>query len=341
MVLHPLLALGVTALALPWRTAGPNAESSAFLPIRRHFAKGSGSAVSNSEAAAVNDMTPCHQETIMSQEVRGGLVWLARLGYAARGVVYVVVAYFAIRAALGAGQTVGTQEATLEILSQPQGAVLLWIVAIGLLAHSLWRFAQAAADIDGHGTDAKGIAVRAGLAGSGVVNGLLAMFVFGVLGAGLDRFGAGSGGSGGGPDTLQQLLGFQNSQWAVYLVALIPLGVAIAHFIKAWKAKFERHFECREETMRYLRPVARVGLVARGVVFLLIAWLMLLGGSRYEPTDPPGVEETLQAVQGMPAGGWLLLAIGVGLLAFALYSFAEAVWRRINLQPAMRMAWQR
>lgn len=269
----------------------------------------------------------------MSKEVHGGLVWLARLGYAARGVVYLVVAYFAIRAALGAGRTVGTQEAALEILSQPQGQILLWIVAIGLLAHGLWRFAQAGADTDGHGTDAKGIVVRGGLAGSGVVNLLLAMFVFGILGAGLDRFGAGGGGSTG-PDALQRLLGFESSQWMVYLIALIPLGAAIAHFIKAWKAKFERHFDCDEATMRYVRPVSRIGLAARGVIFLVIAWLMMLGGSRYQPTDPPGLEETLQAVQGMPAGGWLLLAIGVGLLAFALYSFAEAIWRRINLPAA-------
>ena len=35
--------------------------------------------------------------------------------------------------------------------------------------------------------------------------------------------------------------------------------------------------------------------------------------------------------KGMPAGGALLLAIGVGLLAFAVYSFAEARWRRIDL----------
>lgn len=96
----------------------------------------------------------------MSREVHVGLVWLARLGYAARGIVYVVVAYFAVRAALGAGRAVGTEEAALELLSRPQGAVLLWIVAIGLTAHAVWRVAQASADTDGHGKDAKGLTVR-------------------------------------------------------------------------------------------------------------------------------------------------------------------------------------
>lgn len=87
--------------------------------------------------------------------------------------------------------------------------------------------------------------------------------------------------------------------------------------------------------MRLVRPVSRIGLAARGGSFLIIAGLLFMGGSRYEPTDPPGLKEALEALQGMPAGGALLLAIGVGLLAFAVYSFAEARWRRIDLSEVM------
>ncbi len=41
-------------------------------------------------------------------DVTRGVVWLARSGYAARGVVYVIVGFFALMAALGAGDTVDT-----------------------------------------------------------------------------------------------------------------------------------------------------------------------------------------------------------------------------------------
>ena len=37
----------------------------------------------------------------------------------------------------------------------------------------------------------------------------------------------------------------------------------------------------------------------------------------------------------VPLGSWLLMAIGLGLLAFALYSFAQALWRRIDLQEVL------
>jgi len=49
---------------------------------------------------------------------------------------------------------------------------------------------------------------------------------------------------------------------------------------------------------------------------------------------PPGVEEALAFVQGLPAGMILLIVMGIGLMAFAAYSFAEATYRRINVEDA-------
>src|SRR5690606_5178651 len=96
-----------------------------------------------------------------------------------------------------------------------------------------------------------------------------------------------------------------------------------------------RYFECDEHVMRVVRPISRVGLAARGVTFLIIAALLLIGGNRYDVSDPPGLKEALEALQSWPQGTWLLMAIGVGLLAFAIYSFAQALWRRIDLEPVL------
>jgi hypothetical protein len=63
--------------------------------------------------------------------------------------------------------------------------------------------------------------------------------------------------------------------------------------------------------------------------------LLLTGGSRYSPTDPPGVKQALETLQQLPAGESLLLAIAAGLFAFALYSVAEACWRRIDLSEVL------
>ncbi|MCW3150037.1 DUF1206 domain-containing protein [Stutzerimonas stutzeri] len=263
-----------------------------------------------------------------------GVIWLARSGYAARGVVYAIVAFIAVLAALGAARSVDTKGAIQQLLAQPFGAGLLWLIVIGLLAHVAWRFTQGIRDTDRHGSDAKGLLIRGGLLGSGGVNLLLALFTLSLI-SGLDTLASGNSSGGGKADLLQRLLGLQHSKWLIYVVALVPLGAGIAHLIKAWRAHFERYFQCDSQTMRLVRPISRIGLAARGCVFLIIAALLFMGGSRYQPTDPPGLKEAFEALQRLPAGSWLLLAIGIGLLAFALYSFAEARWRRIDLSEVM------
>ncbi|WP_241729909.1 DUF1206 domain-containing protein, partial [Pseudomonas sp. SST3] len=85
-------------------------------------------------------------------EVSRGIVWLARSGYAARGVVYVIVGAFAFLAGIGSGDTVGTKGAIQQLLGQPFGETLLWIMVVGLVAYVAWRLTQAITDPEGHGT---------------------------------------------------------------------------------------------------------------------------------------------------------------------------------------------
>jgi Domain of Unknown Function (DUF1206) len=91
--------------------------------------------------------------------------------------------------------------------------------------------------------------------------------------------------------------------------------------------------------MRWLRPLSRFGLIARGVTFILIGILVLRGGLRYgsggEGSGRPGLQDALQAVQGYPAGWLILLVIAVGLAAFGVYSLAEAAYRRVDPPPAL------
>src|SRR3546814_11634027 len=121
-----------------------------------------------------------------------------------------------------------------------------------------------------------------------------------MLVSGLYRFSEGGGGSGGeSTDSLMRFLGLKHSHWLIWAIALIPLGVAIAHLIKAWRAHFERYFQCDERTMQLVRPISRVGLAASCCSFLIIAGLLFMGGSRYAPTDPPGHKDELEALTGI------------------------------------------
>lgn len=87
----------------------------------------------------------------------------------------------------------------------------------------------------------------------------------------------------------------------------------------------------------WLRALARAGLVAYGVLHLLIAWLALqmARGIAAADADQTGA---LQTVAGGPGGGRVLLwAIGLGLLSLALWQGGEVLlWWHGLLDPEHR-----
>src|SRR5207248_1476310 len=114
------------------------------------------------------------------------MTWLARLGYAVKGVVYLIIGGLAAALAVGHGGAATDQRCALQtIATQPFGKFLLAVVAIGLVGFALWSFIQALFDTEGKGKDAKGIIGRLGYVGVGVSYAALAFGAFQlVLGTG-------------------------------------------------------------------------------------------------------------------------------------------------------------
>jgi hypothetical protein len=257
--------------------------------------------------------------------MRSWIEALARGGYAARGIVYVLIGFLAVLAAFGRAETPDTESALEALLAQPFGTVLIWLIALGLVAFAIWRVVQALRDADDHGGDAKGLTIRAGLLLSAASYAALAVLAASLVSA---------FGGGGGEDPSARWLGAVHGArlaWlAVYVVAAVLVVVGAAHVVKGLRAGFEKYFRCGEDVMRWLRPLARFGLIARGIVFLVIAGLIFRGGLAYDAEQQPGLADALRAVQNYAFGWFLFLAIALGLLAFGLYSLAEARYRHIS-----------
>lgn len=260
-------------------------------------------------------------------EPMGALKLIARAGYAARGVVYLIVGYFALLAAINWGKVSSTREALETILGQPHGVALLGLAIAGLLGHAGWRLAQSLLDADHHGADLKGLAVRAALLGSALVHLSLAVFAIGLI---LQWDASGIGASAAGWFAALAERGWARGMTLV--LALVTLGVGIAHLVKGWRAGYERHFAADEEALARFRLICRLGLIARGLVFAVVATLTFYAGAIHDFEAAPGLDEALASVQALPFGGLLLAVMACGLLAFAFYSFAEAVYRRVDMR---------
>ena len=253
---------------------------------------------------------------------------VARTGYAARGVIYLIVGGLAALAAFGrGGGTTGSRGALTELLNAPFGTVLLAVVAIGLLCYSAWRATQAFMDADGHGTDLKGLLIRGGLAVSAIIHVGLAFFALSLI------FGQEHGGSSdaSSQEWTAWLMSQPFGQWLVALVGAAVIGAGIAHFIKAWTAKFERHFDMNARERKFITPVSRVGLFARGVAFVLIGGFFVVAAWQQDPSEARGLSGALQTLQQQPYGWALLGLLAIGLVAFGIYSLLESRYRRVAI----------
>jgi hypothetical protein len=258
--------------------------------------------------------------------------WLARSGYVARGAVYLLVGWFSLAAAWTGARPTDAHEALLRIIDQPFGDILLCAVAAGLVFYALWRLVQGIFDLDDHGTDAKGLAIRGALLVSAVLHVALAFFALAIA-LGWQRSGEGENAS---RDWTAWLLAQPFGRWLVAGVGLAVIVAGFAHFAKAWREGYRRRLRADARTMRIVAVVARIGLAARGIVFCLIGAFFVLAAWHSDPSESGGLGKALLTLQAQPYGPWLLALTAAGLFAFGTYSVIEGIYRRIDSPRVMQ-----
>ncbi|WP_372425960.1 DUF1206 domain-containing protein [Salinarimonas chemoclinalis] len=256
----------------------------------------------------------------------------ARVGYAARGIVYMLVGGLALMAAVGAGgDTGGSRDALASLLDEPYGKVLLAVIALGLLAFAVWREVAAVSDADHRGSSGKGLAIR----GAHVISGF-AYLSLAVYAAGLAFGWATGGGSGGGSgDEGAQgwsawLLAQPFGRWLLGLVGLVVAGVGIGFLGRAWKGDVTKHLRYAPEQRGWVVPLGRAGFAARGVVFLIIGGFLVLAGWQAQSSEARGLGGALRTLQEQPYGWVLLGLVAAGLFAFGAFGVVQAVYRHID-----------
>jgi hypothetical protein len=262
------------------------------------------------------------------------IAWMARAGYAARGVVYLIIGVFAVLAALGARQRgVGGIGALEALLEQPFGSILLAIVAGGLLCFALWRLVQAIFDTDHHGNDARGLFRR-------VVLGLASLFYFGLAGIAVSMICGRRqpAEDQSARDWTAWLLAQPFGQWLTAALGGTIVIVGFALGIKAWRAEFRRHFKVDRGSLNWIVALGIVGSFGRAIIFALIGTFLVIAAFRFNSGDAAGMPGALRSLQSQPYGGFLLWLTALGLLAFGALQFVEAVWRRVDTSELPKAA---
>ena len=254
-----------------------------------------------------------------SGPVRAG----ARLGLAARGLVWVVLGALATQIALGDSAQADQGGALRAIAERPLGGTLLVVVAAGFAMYALFQLLEAAVghrDETGH----KRTGERAVSAVKVVVYGALAVSTLRVL----------SGGSGDDPtqSLTARAMALPGGRPLVGLVGalLVVVGAALA----ARGLKHDHDDDC--DTAKLPRPLRRpavwvgvAGHLGRGVVLALVGLFVVRAAWQFDPEEAKGLDAALQTVAGQPHGTALLLLAAACLVAFGLWSFVESACRRL------------
>lgn len=252
---------------------------------------------------------------------------MGRVGLVGRGVMYSVIGLLAIQLALGdAGGSASNSGAIEWIAEQPLGKFLLVALTISLFALAGWRLLDAAVGDPVEGSEASD---RAEFAIKGVFYLSLAV---GALTATIANWSGSGGASGGGSGSGNQqatatVLEWPGGRWIVIAAGLGIIGYAIY--------MFKKHVVDEEFLQRlavtgdgWVTKLGRFGYAARSVIFLVIGYFLTQAGLTHEPGETKGLSGALQEISGKGWGQWLLLAVAGGLLAFGLFSLAEAKYRR-------------
>ena len=262
------------------------------------------------------------------------LVRLARLGYAANGTVYVLVGLLAFRAAFGAGgATTDKKGALASIAHQPAGAVILGILALGLLGYAAWRFVESTTDAEDYGSKPKGLAIRASHFATGLIFAALAVEALRLaMGAGEAAAGPTPGGDGVEHWTAR-FLALPFGRVLTMGIGLGVLGFGLAQIPRGWvtdpmkKLDVER-LDHRER--EWVKRTARFGHAARGVVFAIAGWFLFQAARHHDAEEAAGMGEALTALERAPYGPWVLAVVSAGLIAFGAWQMLNARYRRIR-----------
>ena len=271
-----------------------------------------------------------HAEEAM-RTARPWVAKLARLGFAVKGLVYIIIGVLATKAAFRAGGATTDQRGALATIAhQPFGRVMLIVAGAGLAGYALWRLSEALLNLGRADRNAKGVMKRLAQLVSGVVYASLSFAAF--------QMASGSGSSGGGGNrTRDWTASLMRQPMGTWLVGIVGAGVIAAglwQLWRAWKTNFGNKLSLHElgsAAGRSVIVLGRIGTAARGVVFGLIGTFLIIAAQRHNPHEAAGIGEALQSLETVDYGPWLLAVVAIGLIAYGVYELFEARYRRINV----------
>jgi hypothetical protein len=251
---------------------------------------------------------------------------LARAGFAARGVLYVIIGALALEVAFGSHGHQADKTGALRLVGKtPLGEAALWLLAIGFAGLALWQAAEAI--WGGYAPRGREAGRRLGAAARAVFYGAVAFSIM--------KYAIGLGAPKSSDKQSRDLTAsLMHHPGGRFLAGAIGAGLIIAGAVVAygaWRKKFLRHMSRLSTASPAARQVVerlgQYGGICRGAVFAGAGVFVTMAAVNANPGEAKGVDATLRAFAATPAGPWLLVLVATGLIVYGVYCGCEARWR--------------
>jgi hypothetical protein len=271
----------------------------------------------------VNGNSPRHS----ALDIIRPFVWATRIGYAARGVVFLIVGGLTLLAAIGFSVRLrGIRDTLRHMFDHPLGGFLLWIIAGGLACFSVWRLLQAFIDTERYGRSFYGLMRRTIFACSGLFYLTLALtsadIAMGARRASENRLIR---------DWTEWLFVQPLGRAVVAFIGVSFVAVAIGLTVQALRAAYR--YRIRATPMVRLATVVlgSFGILTRAVLFLLFGVFFGVAAYDLNAREAFGLTGLLRIMQNRSYGAWELGVVGLGMLSFGLFEIIQACTREIDM----------
>jgi hypothetical protein len=261
---------------------------------------------------------------------------LARSGYAVNGLLHILIGGIAISVAVsgraaangsssggGGGGEADQSGALRQLAETPGGLVVLWLAVVALFALGIWQIVQVV--LVSNPDAKKKWGRRASEAGKAVV--------YLVLGSTALIFAL--GGSTSSSDTSQtmsaRILSTPGGVFLLVAIGLAVLGTGIGFVSIGIRRTFRKLITVPPGAAgRAVVVLGVVGYIAQGFALGVLGVLFVVAAVTYDPEKAAGLDGALRSLAELPYGVAILIAVGVGLIAYGVFLFARARVARLD-----------
>jgi len=263
-----------------------------------------------------------------------GITLIGRIGWLAKGVVYLVAGVLAVLVTL---RSLGWKPQTDSGEASPTGAIkevaehgfggpVLIALALGLLVYSGWRLVSAA--MPGP-TEPKTIVLRIAYVVSAIMYATFAFTAFKLV----TQHPSKANGNSTVSDISKSIMSHAGGRILVGLAGAVLIGAGIYRANKGRKEDVTQELDMTgfsAERHEWTRRLGAIGEIGRGVALLMIGFFLIRSATTYDPSQATGLDGALRRAAEHSWSRALVVVVAVGFVCYGVFCLATFTRRRFE-----------